>query len=238
MALTERLTIGPDETAGQLHDRLSAAGAELMVRAMADLEAGRLQLSGQAADGVTYARKIRQGETRIDFSQGRLPRCTTTSGPCRGSGGPGATCPSAAGPKRVKILQSRLAEGSGPPGTVLDDQLTVACQSGAVRFSEVQRAGGKPLPSRCFPCAEPRSCRNGDRLMPRYKMVVEYDGTPYVGWQRQDNGPLFRVALNRPWRAARRERVDPRVPGGPIRACMRAARSSMPIWQKIWRRMC
>ena len=67
VAMTGRVSIRADETAGELHDRLMRIGAPLMVEAMAGLEAGTLTLTPQAADGVTYAKKIDKSETRIDW---------------------------------------------------------------------------------------------------------------------------------------------------------------------------
>ncbi|PSJ56571.1 methionyl-tRNA formyltransferase [Kumtagia ephedrae] len=144
VAMTARLPIGPDETTGELHDRLSTAGAALMVEAMAALEAGRLALAPQADAGVTYASKIDKAETRIDWS---LP-ATEVHNRIRGlSPFPGAWCEFEAGGRRerLKLLRSTMGEGKGEPGTVLDDGLTVACGGGAVRLVEVQRAGGRPV---------------------------------------------------------------------------------------------
>src|SRR5690606_9179834 len=67
VAMTERLAIGADETAGELHDRLMASGARLMVAALAALEAGTLATRPQSGEGVTYAKKIEKAETRIDW---------------------------------------------------------------------------------------------------------------------------------------------------------------------------
>ncbi len=145
VAATCRLSIGPDETAGELHDRLSLAGARLMVEAMADLEAGRLTLAPQPLEGVTYAAKIDKSETRIDWT---LP-AKHVHDRIRGlSPFPGAWCEIDVADRRerLKVLRSTLAEGTGQPGTLLDDDgLLVACGSGAVRLMEVQRAGGKAV---------------------------------------------------------------------------------------------
>jgi methionyl-tRNA formyltransferase len=144
VAMTARLPIGPDETTGELHDRLSTAGAALMVEAMAALEAGRLALAPQADAGVTYASKIDKAETRIAWS---LP-ATEVHNRIRGlSPFPGAWCEFEAGGRRerLKLLRSTMGEGKGEPGTVVDDRLTVACGGGAVRLVEVQRAGGRPV---------------------------------------------------------------------------------------------
>jgi methionyl-tRNA formyltransferase len=53
-------------------------------------------------------------------------------------------------PVRVKILRSALAKGSGAPGELLDDHLTVACQQGALRILELQRAGKAPMKAEEF----------------------------------------------------------------------------------------
>ncbi|MBX3530591.1 MAG: methionyl-tRNA formyltransferase [Rhizobiaceae bacterium] len=149
VALTHRVPIGPDLTAGELHDKLMAVGAQLMVEALAKLEAGTLALTPQPADGATYAKKIAKEETRIDWS---LP-AGTAHDRIRGlSPFPGAWCEFDAGgrPERLKVLRTTLAQGSAAPGALLDDAPTVACGEGAVRLVEVQRAGGKPVSGRDF----------------------------------------------------------------------------------------
>jgi methionyl-tRNA formyltransferase len=149
VALTERVAIGPDTTAGELHDALMAAGARLMVEALAALERGTLTLTPQAADGAAYAKKIAKEETRVDWSR----PAAEVHNHIRGlSPFPGAWCEMAAGSKaeRVTLLRSTLGEGAGRPGEVLDDGLTVACGDGAVRLLELQRAGGRPMSSAEF----------------------------------------------------------------------------------------
>ena len=141
IAMAERLPIGPDATTGELHDALARLGADLMLRAMAALEKGQLQLTPQAADGVTYAKKIDKTETRIDWSKS----WQQVHNHCRGlSPFPGAWCELASA-GRVKILRTTKGEGSGAPGKVLDDKLNVACGSGAVRLVQLQRAGRGPM---------------------------------------------------------------------------------------------
>jgi methionyl-tRNA formyltransferase len=138
VALAERVAIGPDMTAGELHDKLAPLGADLMVRALAALGRGALEFKPQAAAGVTYAKKIEKGETRIDWSK----PWKQVHDHIRGlSPFPGAWFQ--IGDARVKTLRSTRGEGSGAPGTVLDDRLTIACKEGAVRLLEVQRAGAK-----------------------------------------------------------------------------------------------
>ena len=143
VALAERVPIGPTTTAGELHDRLMQVGARLMVDAMARLEAGELPLVAQPQEGVTYARKIDKAETRIDWTRPAPEVCTAIRGL---SPHPGAWCEIAVAgrPERLKVLRCVVAEGAGAPGTVLADDVTVACGEGAVRLVEVQRAGGRP----------------------------------------------------------------------------------------------
>jgi methionyl-tRNA formyltransferase len=144
VALADKVTIHPDMTAGELHDELMNVGAGLMLRALLALEEGSLVLSPQAAEGVTYARKIDKGETRIDWKR----PAAEVHNHIRGlSPFPGAWCQMPVGGRteRVKILRSTLTRGNGLPGEVLDDSLTIACGEGAVRLEELQRAGGKAL---------------------------------------------------------------------------------------------
>ena len=149
VAATERVAIDGAMTAGDLHDRLMPVGAQLMVAALAQLETGTLKLVPQSPEGVTYARKIDKAETRIDW---RLPAEAVHNHIRALSPFPGAWCEieSSGKPERLKILRSIVADGTGEPGMVLDDELTVACGRGAVRLMEVQRAGGKPLTAQDF----------------------------------------------------------------------------------------
>ncbi|MEW9807238.1 methionyl-tRNA formyltransferase [Mesorhizobium sp. ZMM04-5] len=149
VALSRRVGIGPNETAGELHDRLMQVGAPLMVEALAALEAGTLALEPQSDEGVIYARKIDKAETRVDW---RLP-AGELHNRIRGlSPFPGAWCEMTLGGRaeRLKILRSALSEGTGGPGQVIDGNLTVACGSGAVRITELQRAGGRPATAQEF----------------------------------------------------------------------------------------
>jgi methionyl-tRNA formyltransferase len=140
MAMAERVPIGADMTAGELHDPLARLGADLMVRALGALERGTLQLTPQPEEGVTYASKIDKNETRIDWGKS----WKQVHDHIRGlSPFPGAWFELAG--SRIKVLRSTRGEGASPPGTVLDDQLTIACGEGAVRLVEVQRAGKQPM---------------------------------------------------------------------------------------------
>lgn len=149
VALTARVPIGPDMTAGELHDELTGVGADLMVEALGRLERGGLTLTPQPEEGVLYAAKIDKAETRIDWTRPAVEIHNHIRGL---SPFPGAWCEAAVGGKveRLKILRSVLVAGTGAPGTVLDDRLTVACGNGAVRLTEVQRAGGRPVPAAEF----------------------------------------------------------------------------------------
>jgi methionyl-tRNA formyltransferase len=149
VALAERVAIGPDETAGELHDRLMDIGAGLMVSALEKLEQGHLTLRPQSPEGVTYATKIAKAEARIDWT---LP-AQEVHNRIRGlSPSPGAWCETVAGgrPERLKLLRSTLGHGKGTPGEIVDDSLTVACGDGAVRLLELQRAGGRPVTAQEF----------------------------------------------------------------------------------------
>jgi methionyl-tRNA formyltransferase len=140
VALAERVPIGPDTTAGELHDQLAVFGADLMARALAALERGALEFTPQPAAGVTYAKKIEKAETRIGWSW----PWKQVHDHIRGlSPHPGAWFE--AGGTRIKVVRSTRGEGTAAPGTVVDDRLTIACGQGAVRLLELQRAGGKPL---------------------------------------------------------------------------------------------
>jgi methionyl-tRNA formyltransferase len=149
VCLVERLEIGPDETAGELHDRLAASGADLMVEALSEAARGSLIFQPQAGEGATYAKKIQHAETRIDWER----RAHDVHNLIRGlSPSPGAWFEVEINgkPERVKALRSTLADGAGSPGTMLDDRLTVACGDGAVRLAQLQRAGKRPMSAEDF----------------------------------------------------------------------------------------
>jgi methionyl-tRNA formyltransferase len=137
---TETVRIGPLDTAGTLHDRLAEAGARLLPPTLAAIAAGTAVEVPQAAEGVTYAKKIRPAEARIDWTRS----ATELDLHIRGlSPFPGAwfEAPSDKGPVRVKALLSRVEEGSGTPGQTLDDSLLIACGTGALRLLRAQREG-------------------------------------------------------------------------------------------------
>ena len=140
IAMAERMPIGADITAGDLHDVLSRLGADLMLRALAAAERGSLTLTLQPDKGVTYAEKISKNETRIDWSK----PWKQVHDHIRGlSPFPGAWFEIDGA--RIKALRSTKGEGSGAAGTALDDKFTIACGTGAVRLTQVQRAGKEPM---------------------------------------------------------------------------------------------
>ncbi|RUU06070.1 methionyl-tRNA formyltransferase [Mesorhizobium sp. USDA-HM6] len=142
VALVEKCAIEPDMTAGELHDRLMDIGASLMVEALTRLGINCLTFTQQATEGVTYARKIDKSETRVDWTRpaGEVHNHIRGLSPF-----PGAWCEVEIGGRmeRLKLLRSTLSDGVGESGGILDDRLTVACGSGAIRLVEVQRAGGR-----------------------------------------------------------------------------------------------
>jgi methionyl-tRNA formyltransferase len=144
VAMAERLPITDAMTASDLHDKLAPLGADLMVRAMGALERGALQLVKQSEEGVTYAAKIDKAEARIDWSKPAREVLRHIHGlsPFPGAWSEIADNGEAA---RVKVLRCEVAKGVGTPGSVLDDHLTVACGDGAIRITELQRAGKAPM---------------------------------------------------------------------------------------------
>ncbi len=142
VALAERIAIGPNANAGEIRDRLAHIGAGLMTRALAMLEG--LTFTPQAEAGVTYAHKIDKAEARIDW---RNP-ASDVHNLVRGLAPfPGAffEVDLGKGLERVKVLRTEIIQGTGMPGRVLDDGLTIACGEGAIRLLEVQRAGKVPM---------------------------------------------------------------------------------------------
>jgi methionyl-tRNA formyltransferase len=149
VAMAERLPITDTMTVSDLHDALAPLGGDLMARAMGALERGTLQLTPQAGEGVTYAAKIDKAEAHIDWNKPAREVLRHIHGL---SPFPGAWCemPLEGSAQRVKILRCEIAAGSGAPGMVLDDRLTIACAQGALRIIELQRAGKQPMKAEEF----------------------------------------------------------------------------------------
>jgi methionyl-tRNA formyltransferase len=133
--MAESVHIGR-RTSGELQNELARLGASLMVRALAALERGSIAERPQPGTGASYAKKILKEETRIDWSKSAHDIDCLIRGL---SPAPGAW--TEANSERLKILYAEPAEGAGAPGEVLDDRLTVACGSGALRLIRLQRAG-------------------------------------------------------------------------------------------------
>jgi len=141
--LREATAIGEEETTAQLHDRLSAMGAALVVDALSRL--ADLTADPQPEAGVTYATKIDKSEARIDWSE----TAEEVDRKIRGlSPFPGAWCEFDG--ERLKLLSSRLSAGKGTAGEVLDDTLTIACGTGAIEVLTLQRAGKGAQPRDVF----------------------------------------------------------------------------------------
>ncbi|MDE1914658.1 MAG: methionyl-tRNA formyltransferase [Sphingomonadales bacterium] len=144
-------TCVPGKTTGDLTSELAQLGAQLVLRVLADLDA--FPPVAQAQEGVTYAHKIDKAEARLDFtaSAEHVLRQILAFNPA-----PGAFFEAEG--ERYKVLRAELAEGAGPPSTTLDDALTIACGTGAIRPTLIQRAGkpamttadllrGRPFPA-------------------------------------------------------------------------------------------
>jgi methionyl-tRNA formyltransferase len=140
----EQVRIDALETAGSLHDKLAVVGSRMLPVALAAIERGGAREVPQAEEGVTYAKKIKAAEARIDWTRPAVEVDRHIRGL---SPFPGAwfEAPSEKGPVRVKALLSRAEDGEGAPGAALDDALLIACgldgQGGAVRLLKAQREG-------------------------------------------------------------------------------------------------
>jgi len=138
--LSETVRIDALDTVASLHDRLAAVGARILPVALAAIERGGAIETPQSEDGVTYAKKIKPAEARIDWTRpaAEVDRHIRGLSPF-----PGAwfEAPSDKGPVRVKALLSQVEDADGPAGTVLDDALLIACGEGSVRLLKAQREG-------------------------------------------------------------------------------------------------
>lgn len=152
IALSQTIPIAETMTAGELHDRLSFAGARLMVDAMAKLDAGNLPLEKQSEEGVLYASKIEKAEAKIDFSKS----AQETHNIIRGlSPFPGAWCEMQFGDKweRVKIFHSMFDASSKLKPSAFewnDEGLAIGCADGAVLCTQLQKAGSKAMSAEDF----------------------------------------------------------------------------------------
>ncbi|WP_068083344.1 methionyl-tRNA formyltransferase [Polycladidibacter stylochi] len=147
VCMSETVSISENMSAGELHDKLSALGGDVMVRALAALSRGALSQTSQVEDGACYARKLTKQEARIDFSL----NAQEVHNHVRGlSPFPGAFCEMSFGSKveRVKILKTLKSDLSGQPGEILQaeaDRFVIGCGQGAVQVLQLQRAGKKAM---------------------------------------------------------------------------------------------
>lgn len=145
MLLTRDVSIDAVTTAGMLHDQLSEIGGELVLTALDGLAQGTLSAVPQPHSGVTYAAKIDKAEARIQFNRPAHEVLRHIHGL---SPFPGAWF--AHEGERIKVLNAELGSAQGPVGTLLDDNLTIACAEGSVRALTVQRAGKAPANAAAF----------------------------------------------------------------------------------------
>jgi len=147
VAMRKVVAIRPEDTAGDLTNRLAHVAAKLAARGLFAMERGKLQFVEQSSDGACYARKIDKSEGEIDWgrSAGQVRNQIHGLSPT-----PGAFSNLSFGNRleRIKILRAEAVGKSGAPGTILDDELTVACGDGAIRILEVQRASRAVMPGR------------------------------------------------------------------------------------------
>jgi methionyl-tRNA formyltransferase len=145
MLLRRAIEIGPRETGQSLHDRLAGLGAVLILEALDGLAAGRLEAVPQPAEGATYAAKLTRAEERLDWREPALllDRRVRALAPW-----PGAWCE--IGGERVKVLEAEAVAGTGEPGRVIGEGLTIACGESALSLRKLQRAGKAALPAEAF----------------------------------------------------------------------------------------
>jgi methionyl-tRNA formyltransferase len=139
VALREVVPIRPEDTAGDLTDRLAQIAAKLAARGLFAMECGKLRLTEQSSSGACYARKIDKNEGEIDWGRSAAQIRNQIHGL---SPTPGAFSNLFFGnrPDRIRILRAEAVGQTGAPGTILDDEMTVACGHGAIRILEGQRA--------------------------------------------------------------------------------------------------
>lgn len=144
MLIKSELKILPEETAGELHDRLAVLGAETLIKTLDGLEDGRIRAVPQPEDGVTYAPIIKKEMALIDFKRNADAIVNTVRG-----FNPWPVAYLYFEGKRVKVYKARVVEAVGRPGEVLksDTGLIVACKEQAVEFLEVQPEGSKKMPA-------------------------------------------------------------------------------------------
>lgn len=140
MLLREEIAIGPEMTAGDLHDGLAALGARMVVDTLASVEAGTVEPVAQPQAGITYAEKLRKEEAAIDW---RRPAADILLTVRAFNPFPGAFF--LFGGERFRVLEADIVSLHGDPGHVLDGDLAIACGDRAIRPRVIQRQGKKPM---------------------------------------------------------------------------------------------
>ncbi|MGD9615690.1 MAG: methionyl-tRNA formyltransferase [Alphaproteobacteria bacterium] len=145
--LRQAIPIEEKETAGQLSERLAALGARLIVEALDGLAHGTLRARPQPVEGATYAAKLRRNEARLDWHRpaAELERQVRAFDPW-----PGAWFEGRGERLRVLAAEAVPEPAPAPPGTVLDERLSIACGEGVFRPLRLQRAGRAPLDTSAF----------------------------------------------------------------------------------------
>ena len=144
VAMRETIPIRPEDTAGDLTHRLAAIAACLAASALHETESGRLEFRKQSKDGACYARKIEKNEAELDWTKNavevrnRIHALSPT---------PGAFSSLLIGDRqeRIKVFRAEAIAANGAPGTILDDNMAVACGAGAIRILSGQRTGKKAM---------------------------------------------------------------------------------------------
>ena len=140
IAMREVVPIRPEDTAGDLTTHLAPIAAKLAVTALRSMGAGLLEFQDQSAVGVCYARKIQKSEAEIDWTQAAESIRDQIHGL---SPAPGAYSKIRIGDREenIKILRAEATVGTGPPGTLLSEDMRVACGTDAIRVLQAQRSG-------------------------------------------------------------------------------------------------
>lgn len=158
--MVEPVDIDPEETSGQLFDRVSAVGAKTLVQALEKLQAGQLKPEPQQHELATMAPPLTKDMARFDFTQSAAHIHNWVRGM-----NPWPVAWFEQEGKRIKVLECRMAKAgdSAVPGTVLVlKPLTIACGEGAVELLTVTPEGGKPMAGTAW--AAGRRLKAGDSL--------------------------------------------------------------------------
>jgi len=147
IAMREIVAIRPEDTTGDLTSRLAVVAAKLSVSALQSIESGRLEFRAQSTVGVCYAHKIEKSEADIEWAQGAESVVNQIHGM---SPAPGAYSKVLIGDRceSIKLLRAEVTAGTGSPGIILRDDMSVACGAGAIRVLQGQRSGKTAMSGR------------------------------------------------------------------------------------------